>query len=626
MAGTQLAQAFIEAKDVAKKFGFESSDLLDVIGSLEEKFGDNVDIMDHFTKRSGRAALVLRAAGDDAQKFQETLGGVGGEAKKLADKMRSTFEGTRKELVSVMESLKIDVFGLYEDSLKSTMRDTIEWLRRNKDEILAWADSAIVAFKNVWGVVTSIVELVASFVSGVTEMYRAIEEQSAKTADELAKDGEKIRAAFAPPDVTPLQEFWNALVNFGEAVVSTTMFVAKSVSQVLTGLVKFVVNDVLFNLIEAIIEASAAIPRILRGDLEGAVEAIKTGYGRLNSILAESDQTWAALTSSISKSWEDMMTSFDFRSVKEKLVDEDFTKALENAADEREVAAKRFAAARQGHLALLGGGVHQAKGVTGDVSVEGDDSKARKVAGALLAARVQLNRELLSADGKSQDERKMIWERYKAVRIEQMKAEHAALLNMGVEVGLVTEIVAQRMQDLTEEQRALFEDQGSWLTEWSQEIAAEMHASLSDMFFDVLKGEFTSLTDYLSSVWDVFLKKIADQAATELSDLFMPGGGGGGFGLLGLLGGGGGAVEKLQYGGVVTGPTLAMVGEVPEAVIPLNKMHDEAFLNRIGIGNGGSTVVNMNVQTPDLPSFKASKPQMMAELSVALRGAHRRNV
>jgi phage-related minor tail protein len=86
-------------------------------------------------------------------------------------------------------------------------------------------------------------------------------------------------------------------------------------------------------------------------------------------------------------------------------------------------------------------------------------------------------------------------------------------------------------------------------------------------------------------------------------------------------------------GGIVTRPQLAMIGEVgPEAVIPLGRLRDPAFLDALmsgrsgggdrGGGSGNGNVV-FNVQTPGPAAFKHTSAQLMAQAAVAL-GRRRR--
>jgi len=81
----------------------------------------------------------------------------------------------------------------------------------------------------------------------------------------------------------------------------------------------------------------------------------------------------------------------------------------------------------------------------------------------------------------------------------------------------------------------------------------------------------------------------------------------------------------MAAGGIVTSPQLAVVGEVPEAVIPLSKLSDPRFRNAMG-GGGGNAVVNMYVQAADPPAFKASQSQMMAQAAIAVGRAQQRNL
>ena len=54
-------------------------------------------------------------------------------------------------------------------------------------------------------------------------------------------------------------------------------------------------------------------------------------------------------------------------------------------------------------------------------------------------------------------------------------------------------------------------------------------------------------------------------------------------------------VPAMANGGIVTGPTLALIGEGrgPEAVIPLNRMKD------FGMGGGTNVTINVNGGDPN---------------------------
>lgn len=625
MAGTQLAMAMQRANDVAVQFGYDSADLLDVLESMSKEGRTNADIMQLFGIRAGRAALILKDAVDPAKELQETLGGVGGEAAELADKMRSSFGGVKKELMSVIESIKIDVFDLYSDSLKETMQDTTKWLRENKTEILAWVDTIIKGFKEVWAVVTTVLEIAAKFVSGISDVYEELEKQSKETTDAMVKDSERLQEAFSPASIEPWQEILNALENAGMALVDILLFVAKATGIVVGGIAKTIVNDLILNVLDALWEFAGVIERLVALDFSGAGDRAAGVFTNLADIVNDTDKTASAVFTSLVASFHDMVNEFDFRSVRDKIVDFEFSGMIDKVAAQNNAAADNLAESRHRMLAGLGTGIHRAKGVSLTTTGDDDDAeKRRKQMELLLDQRVSMNAALLESEGKTRDEMLVIWARYESLRIEQIIAEHEAMLQAGIEAELVQEHYNMIVADLMEQRKAMFTDEGSWLTEWAGEIATDMNSAFSDFFFDVMKGEFTSFTDYLTNVWNNMLRKMADRAADELSGVFSEGG------FLGELFGGGGSgsgggVIPMQTGGIVTHPTLAMVGEVPEAVVPLSKLRDDAFMRSLGSASGERPNISMVVNTPDVQSFKASQSQLLSQAAVALGLAQRRN-
>ncbi len=85
----------------------------------------------------------------------------------------------------------------------------------------------------------------------------------------------------------------------------------------------------------------------------------------------------------------------------------------------------------------------------------------------------------------------------------------------------------------------------------------------------------------------------------------------------------GGNVVPFARGGLVERASvmpLALMGEQgPEAVMPLARDGQ----GRLGVRGGGGITVNINVTTPDVASFRASRGQIAAEMSAALTQASR---
>ncbi|RLA87312.1 MAG: hypothetical protein DRG40_00690 [Deltaproteobacteria bacterium] len=160
------------------------------------------------------------------------------------------------------------------------------------------------------------------------------------------------------------------------------------------------------------------------------------------------------------------------------------------------------------------------------------------------------------------------------------------------------------------------------------DVAHEMRYALSDFFFKAAKGEFDDFADVWNSFCDSLLRIWSDYMAQMAMNFlfgpqFMGGGGMGGLfgGLLGgLFGGGGGYYEyqvgyfakggilpggfkPLQHGGIITKPTLGLIGEgpYPEAVVPLPG--DRKIPVRFEGGRPGQTVI-ININAVDARSFE----------------------
>jgi len=96
--------------------------------------------------------------------------------------------------------------------------------------------------------------------------------------------------------------------------------------------------------------------------------------------------------------------------------------------------------------------------------------------------------------------------------------------------------------------------------------------------FNVLATVFKTVFNGLASLWNNTFGKVSFKVPS-----WVPGVGGKGFDVP--------EIPMLAAGGIVTGPTLAMIGEAgPEAVIPLDRM---------GQMGGGGTTVNINVNGGD---------------------------
>jgi len=148
-----------------------------------------------------------------------------------------------------------------------------------------------------------------------------------------------------------------------------------------------------------------------------------------------------------------------------------------------------------------------------------------------------------------------------------------------------------------ESRRQAWEDNNRLLLESTEAMTQQVSQSLGQALGDFATGDLQNFGDLWTGFWKNMVRIAADSVAQSL--LFGGGGapgmgqaaGGGLFGLLGSLFGtsGGGLADlglaTLQHGGVVSKPTLSLVGEAgPEAVVPLDE---------VGALGGGTTVINV---------------------------------
>lgn len=131
-------------------------------------------------------------------------------------------------------------------------------------------------------------------------------------------------------------------------------------------------------------------------------------------------------------------------------------------------------------------------------------------------------------------------------------------------------------------------------------------------------GKFESFADMAKII-------LGDISQMLISNMFGGGSGtGGGFGniLGGLFGGGGAGMFSGFFadGGKISPGKFGVVGENgPELAFagnsPLNIMHD--------LPSGGNVTINMNVQTPDITSFRQSGSQIAADIARQIERARR---
>jgi len=718
MAGTQLAMAIQKANDIAAEFGYTSSDLLDVLESMQAEGRTNADIMQLFGIRAGRAALILKDMIPTTRDFQDTLANTGGEAATLADKMRSTLGGSFKELKSVIESLSIDVFETFREDLKKAVEATTEWIRENKEKIIAFASDIIEVFKTIIRVVHTVGSVIAAMWGGLYDMLDDLKTVSADARDSLESDAEAMQQAFEPPDFEPWNLFMTALQTWGGNILTVIKAVSGAVMKTIGGMAWWLINDVIKNVFEALFKFGASVAALVRLDFRGALKHFK-GIGKeLYDVLKESQATGQAMIDAWQKSWNDMIEGIDLRSPTEILnerwaaeaarqIEEAKQKVLEfiygeptgggnvidrykkveiktigvtKAVDELAASYARltkaaaaastqisvyediisttqltndelldyFEAYKEARLRQIEAEAEQfmmlgvtassvAAWVSGQIASIENDFKDLLTEGMpsdnlreIIATQIDLYREMIESGRLTARQLTEYFEKYKNARLQQIEIERQALLSLGIAAEVVADTVDKRIAEIDKAIKEMQEVLSQQTMSWGEKLAMRMRRTFEDILFDGLKGQFKSFYDYISRLTDIFLRQLSETIVQMIyknsGSIFSWLGAGGGAEAAAVTpapAGGGTNIPEFQMGGIVTQPQLAMIGEVPEAVIPLNKLRDPRFWERLVPGDHKEEqqpVIQQifNIQTPDVPAFQATEKQIMARAALGL--------
>ena len=205
---------------------------------------------------------------------------------------------------------------------------------------------------------------------------------------------------------------------------------------------------------------------------------------------------------------------------------------------------------------------------------------------------------------------------------EQIAADPSQTLDQQAESGIRAGLMRTRLE---------IGEFGEDMARATQEIGATMGRGLGDAFFNFSTGQLNKFADVWQNLWQGLARTASDITSRLITRLLLDwlgfgqqmnamrfGGGGGGFSwLLGLLGmgGGGGGVDvnsfiagiestggfvPLQHGGIVTRPTLSLIGERgPEAVLPLSQLGAAS-------AGGGVTVINL-IRQEELAAIMAQE-------------------
>jgi prophage DNA circulation protein len=215
-------------------------------------------------------------------------------------------------------------------------------------------------------------------------------------------------------------------------------------------------------------------------------------------------------------------------------------------------------------------------------------------------------------------------------------ANNIGKLQSALSLGIIDQETFEGLSKFVEEN----EQKADEVTEFWKEAARNIQDGFSDFFFDAMQGKLGDLASSFKATID---RMVANLLASRLTDFlfgadFGKNGDFGGF--LGDIFGGlfnakgnvfnNAGLIPFANGGIVSAATpfafggnkLGVMGEAgPEAILPLKRGSN----GQLGVqtNGGGSTVIQMTINTPDANSFRKSQPQIMADMQRSLNRGRR---
>ena len=162
------------------------------------------------------------------------------------------------------------------------------------------------------------------------------------------------------------------------------------------------------------------------------------------------------------------------------------------------------------------------------------------------------------------------------------------------------------------------------MTEFWKSAAQNMQSAMSSFFFDVMQGNLSDLAGSFKRTID---RMVADMLAAKAATALF----GAEFGKGGAIGGIIGTIASTVFGPMTQAPAPVVEGAFSFATgtdfVPrtgLAVLHQgEAVIPASENALGRGVTINMIINTPDANSFRASRSQIIADMSMALAGARR---
>lgn len=530
MAGTQLNFAMGRVDKAFEALGMDGSgkDLIDVLEAIKLAGWDAGKIMDVFGERGGRAALVMLNMTNDIRRLEDQIKTAKGEARRLADVMRSTLKGSFAELRSAVEAVGLDIFDVFKKDIQGAVKTTTQVIRSSKGEVVGYVSlykefiglmnqqlGILGGIKQLWEAVNKLANLNAeasetqedaaiSFfgtlsdgLSSARQWYRDlqkdIEDATFKGLENIGK-----WAAALGRGVKDVEDFDAAVVNWGDSAVDMAE----------AG------YDAFTNVVES---------------AKGATGAIHSEYSKLQADLAAIGLQEAEIRKIIA----DLIGDIEQAKI-DKLV---------NAFKEAREEASKFAEEWE-------------KSVT-----ESKIAQATEIDEAIIQGYYDTNTALLEMHRARIEEQKQLtadWARYE---IEQARSVDDALVQGFADTEAALVKMKEAQKEATEKAAA--------------SVSGKLAPALTSVVMGTksLKEAFTDMaTSIVTNLVEMTIRQLIYNAALAIMSKYLGGGGG----IIGkLFGFNEGAVVGYQTGAVVTQPSLFNIAQMaetgPEAIMPVNR-------------------------------------------------------
>ena len=160
MAGTQLAFAFQKTQKVFEALGMDGKgkSFIDALRAAKDAGWGAAEMMKAFGMRGGRAALVLKDLIPMIENLEGKLNNSEGEARKLAETMRSSTKTAFIELKSAIEGIAISAFTENTGGLNEAVRSLTETVRASKDSFIEMAGTFLRVAESAIATTKAIIE------------------------------------------------------------------------------------------------------------------------------------------------------------------------------------------------------------------------------------------------------------------------------------------------------------------------------------------------------------------------------------------------------------------------------------------------------------------------------------